>query len=123
MIKQDIEITVVKTIFSRHKDNYDFDVKLKKLKRKTGIASECTFYVIPSYQVVIDSSVGIGHDIFQGVFSYELAEVLHELVAEKKIIEFDIYNEIGNFSFSENSCKPKPLSLDNIKKSALNVQL
>lgn len=82
-------------------DNYKTDLEMNDCSL-TGLNENSIFNNIPFFHVVENYSVDIMHDVFEGVFHYNICEVINYFVFEKKIFSLDTLNSRKNlFQYGE----------------------
>lgn len=107
----------------RSKENYSIDIITNDLSA-TGITEESIFNEIPFFHVVENYSVDVMHDLFEGVFHYNMCRIILYFVDETRSFTLDILNgrkqsfqygesEIGNISPN--------ITMDHLKKDKLNM--
>lgn len=93
----------------RNEINYSDDL-LKNDFKETGIHQNCVFNQIPSFHVAQNFVFDLMHDLFEGIFHYDICNILRSLV-DANVISLDTLNsrkrlfqygetEIGNISSS-----------------------
>lgn len=92
----------------RSQANYANDLTINNLSI-TGIYEESIFNEVPYFHVVENYSVDIMHDLFEGVFHYNMCKIILYLISETRSFTLDVLNgrkqnfqygdsEIGNIS-------------------------
>jgi len=74
----------------RNKTNYASDVLLNDVQ-ETGIKNICIFNELPNFHVTENICFDIMHDVFEGICSYDICNVLVGLI-KNKVISLDVIN-------------------------------
>ncbi|XP_051173978.1 uncharacterized protein LOC127289825 [Leptopilina boulardi] len=91
----------------------------------SGLKEKCIFNDIKNFHICENISVDVMHDILEGVASYTIAKVIHEIISSEKITLATINNKIDSFSYGtlETSNKPRPLFYAQGKKGAQKLKV
>ena len=81
-----------------------------------GIKSHCVLNVLQSFHCVGQTPPCLGHDYFEGIFSYDVQHYLDFIINKEKLISVDDFNKkIKNVKLSARDAKNRP---KNFKKGA-----
>ena len=81
-----------------------------------GIKSHCVLNVLKSFHCVGQTPPCLGHDYFEGIFSYDVQHYLDFIINKEKLILIDDFNKkIKNVKLSARDAKNRP---KNFKKGA-----
>jgi hypothetical protein len=104
-------LTVENQDLMRTIEEYENNVALNDLTI-TGIKDFCIFNEIPSFHVISNYSVDIMHDVLEGVFLYDMAKIVYNLIYVHKLFSLDYLNsKIKCFNYGNLCNKNKPASI------------
>jgi len=106
----------------RNEENFLED--LRKLPSEGGIKENVQFNKIPGYHVTDNCSVDILHDFLEGICSYDMNAILHNLVIERKIVSYEtLIFRLRTFNYYQNGLRNEPPSipLDHIKNKHIRL--
>lgn len=102
-------------------ENYFEDVN--NVNSFNGVREECVFNDLKYFHLVENISFDIMHDIFEGVCSYDISQVLLSLINENILNESTINNRKRLFPFGEleSSSTSPDITLKNLKLSRIKM--
>lgn len=115
----------------RTKENYDIDIS-KQDAQSTGLKCETIFNKIPSFHFTENQVVDIMHDLFEGVFIYDICKsilLLFELEKSKNVDDYHKFSlttlnlRKANFNYGtlEIGNRSEEISLHRLKTNNLNM--
>ena len=78
-------------VYLRTKSSYKNDLLLHD-KSRTGLKEECVFHKLPDFLVTENSSLDIMHDIFKGVFEFDMVALINYYIHETEFFSFEELN-------------------------------
>lgn len=103
----------------RTKESYETDVKVNDASLK-GMNGKCVFNQLDNFHMVENQSIGIMHDIFEGVAGYTIGNIFYALIYEEKLFTLDMLNhriETFNYGELETKDKSRRVTLERCKDS------
>ncbi|XP_076283963.1 uncharacterized protein LOC143210722 [Lasioglossum baleicum] len=104
------DVQLIRTI-----ENYERNAK----NLDKGVYEECTFNSIKNFHAVINISVDLMHDIFEGICRYEIGKILKRFIVDEKIFSLEILNHrirFFDYGSQESQNTPTLISADSLKK-------
>ncbi|KAF2884895.1 hypothetical protein ILUMI_21266 [Ignelater luminosus] len=103
-------------------NNYNEDVLSKNLSI-SGIREECIFNCLPNFHVVINPSIDVMHDIYEGVCQYDMLHILKYFIFIAKLFSINTLNFcLKLFTYEpEMGNRPPLLSMDFQNKNKLSM--
>lgn len=99
----------------RKKYNYDSHVKF----RSYGVKENCVWNWLNSFHVYENHTIDIMHDLYEGVYRYDMARIINRLIGESAFTLEYLNARIQYFSYDDSENIPPPIKLDSLKKGVI----
>ena len=102
-------------------EEYDLNATLAEENEQDscGIKRHCTFNQLDSFHCVKQMPPCLGHDVFEGVYAYDIQFYLDYLINKEKLIDADTFNmKLKAVKLSERDSKNRPKDFKSRKKGS-----
>jgi len=108
--------------FLRDEDSYQKDI-LENNSKESGIKSLCIFNDLPSFFVTDNFVFDLMHDVYEGVFVYDVCNMLLELI-NSKVISLSVLNGRKQlFQYGELEINNASIALDFNRLKQFNLKM
>lgn len=106
----------------RNRTNFEEDIAVNNVSL-TGIKEQTPWNNLPSFHATDNPSVDIAHDIFEGVASFDVTEILYQFIIVDKLFTIETLNSrLKYFNYGkDNVNKPPLIAIENLKHKKIRM--